>query len=645
MVSPVHPLKRESRSADEPATGEAADAAALNRALAEADTIALGMAVIHATGDLELLERLEALGRLPRRSIPPDLDNRIRLRAAELVTACAGISHPKIDLPVLERMVRLASGYDPVDVHVPMLIEQAGLLCSTEQDGQPTQVKSYDSKPVVVVGAGASGIAAGVALRRAGIPFVIIEKGAAVGGTWHENIYPGCGVDTPSFFYCYSFTKPRWSRYFAKRAEIAAYFEQCVDAFDLGRNIILNTNVERAAYDEGSGHWRVAICGPGGRSEVLEASSVIVAVGQLNRPAVPSFSGMSAFEGPVVHTARWPAGLDLAGKHVVMIGTGASGMQVGPAIAPIVETLTIVQRSPHWVLPNKQYHREISAGERALLDQLPFYANWLRALMIWSHGDAVYPALEHDPTWPEPGRSLNAVSDRYRLAMTRYLQEQLSGRPDLIEKATPPYPPYGKRVLLDNHWFQTLRRENVNLVAQKVQCFAKDGVITDDGVLRQADAVILATGFEASHMLSSLDLRGRNGIRLRDQWGNDDPRAHLGITVPNFPNLFVVYGPNTNLGYGGSAIFHSEAQVAYAVKCIRAMLERKWKSLECRQEVHDAYNDQVDARHAEMVWARSKASNWYKNKAGRVSQNSPWRMLDYWHLVREPNFDDFLIEE
>jgi 4-hydroxyacetophenone monooxygenase len=619
------------------------------QALEAADPFALALAVVQVTGDLELLSSLEEAAQSGAKACPDVLAAAAREHAkAVLRRVEAGETvRSVVDRPTLDRMVRSGTGYPSGDAHVPMLVEQAALDGAGWSAGTPPAKHDATRRrgPVAIIGAGGSGLLAGIALQRAGIPFVILEKNEAVGGTWHENTYPGCGVDTPSFFYSYSFDlNPPWSRYFARRDEIAAYFERSVDAHHLRDSIRFRTEVVSAAYDQEAAAWAITTRGADGRTDTLAAFALIIAVGQLNRPAIPSIPGLDTFAGPVVHTARWPHGLDLSGKRVAMIGTGASGMQVGPALAPAATSLTIYQRSPHWVLPNPVYHKEIDAAERYLLDRMPFYANWVRARMIWNYGDAVYPALQVDPAWPHPDRSLNELNDRHRRAMTRHLEAELAGRPDLIQKALPHYPPYGKRVLLDNHWFKTLRRENVELVAGRVRSVEPGGIVDADGAFRPADAIVLATGFEASRMLWSVEVRGRNGLRLREVWGEDNPRAYLGITVPRFPNLFLINGPNTNLAFGGSALFHSEAQVGYAVGCIRAMLERDWVSLDCRADVHDAYNAQVDAQHAIMVWARPGVSNWYKNKAGRVTQNSPWRMVDYWQMLRTPNFDDFIIE-
>lgn len=607
------------------------------------------MAIVHATGDLGLLARLEvgaAGGTLKR--VPDALVAELRATASSLGRGArpgAG-AEPAVDRATLARMVRLASGYDPDDDHVDMLIEQAALPFKDEP-GRPAPLPADRAGrfKVVVVGAGASGLLAGIELDRAGIPFVVVEKNEAVGGTWHENAYPGCGVDTPSFFYSYSFAQDRgWSRYFAKRDEIARYFEALTDAHGLRSRIRFGTEVVSARYDEARAVWRLAVRGPDGRAEMLEANAVVTAVGQLNRPAIPAFEGRERFRGPVVHTARWPASVDLRGRRVVMVGTGASGMQVGPAIAPGVAKLTVLQRSPHWILPNPLYNREIGREHRELLDHVPFYAGWLRLLMIWSYGDAVFPALTAEPGWATPETSLNAVSERYRRSMIRHVERELAGRPDLVGKSIPAYPPYGKRVLLDNGWFEMLRRGNVELAAAGVAEIREDGVAATDGSFHPADAIVLATGFQASRMLWPMEIEGRGGVRLRDLWGDDDPRAHLGITVPGFPNLFVLYGPNTNLGYGGSAIFHSECQTRYVVKCLRAVVENGWRSLECRQDVHDDYNRAVDDRHARMVWAHPGVTNWYKNARGRVTTNSPWRLLDYWKLTAAPRFDDFRID-
>ncbi|OZI17391.1 hypothetical protein CAL18_14765 [Bordetella genomosp. 7] len=614
-----------------------------------ADLLPLAAALIQATDDRDLLQRLlaaKAAGPV-KAGLPPALQREVRAKAYECLCAETDArASAQPGMQMMQDLVRLVTDVpaSEVEQYAPMMLDQAGFTKERPYGKQPG-ARNGPAMRVAVIGAGMSGICAAIELKRADLECDVFDRNASVGGTWHENQYPGCGVDTPSMFYAYSF-EPRfpWNHHFAKRDQIAAYFEHCVDKYGVRQNIHLQTDVRAAVYDEAAQRWQVTIRDAEGNSRVQAYDGVISAVGQLNIPSIPRIPGLDTFHGKVLHTAQWDPQLDLAGKRVGLIGTGASAMQVGPAIVDQVEHLTVFQREPHWVLPNSVYHRSFGEADHWLFERLPYYAHWLRAQLIWSYGDAVYPSLKIDPSWQGDGGSINAISESYRRNMVRHLKHELAGRPDLIEKALPDYPPYAKRVLLDNNWYKTLRRDHVDLVVSPISEVRADGIVSADGQHHPLDVIVLATGFQASRMLSTIDITGRQGIRLRDAWDGDNPRAYLGITVPRFPNLFLLYGPNTNLGYGGSAIFNAECQTRYAVQCLVSMREQGWGAIECRQDVHDAYNETVDAMHQGMVWSRQDVDNWYRNSQGRVTTNSPWRLLDYWTLTHKPNHADYNVE-
>ncbi len=624
------------------------DRAALRAALEAADIVPLALALVHLGGDASLLDRVRPHVEGPwdfSQHVPPDLAAEIRARLAHELSQAPSPAHPMPDEATLVKMMSTAVGETVSGEYVPMMLEELSL------DGRDRRQAAWRAKPaapvldafrVAVIGAGMSGLAAAIRLREAGIPFTVLEKNDALGGTWYENRYPGCGVDSPNHFYSYSFEpNHEWSEFFSKRDELWSYFERCADRHDLRRDIRLRTEVLGAQWDEAAARWRLRLRNADGAEETLAASALISAVGQLNRPFVPQLPGIGDFAGPAFHTARWDPDVALGGRRVAIIGTGASAMQAAPALADAVSRLTIFQRTPHWAVPNPNYHRRVSAQKKWVLEHVPFYARWYRFQLFWAFGDGIHPALQIEPGWHDPQRSLNAANERFRRAMTRHLRRELEGDEELIAKVTPSYPPYGKRMLIDNHWYRMLRRPNVSLVTDSIRRVTRDAIETADGARHRADAIVFATGFEAARMLAPMELRGRGGVPLRELWGDDDPRAYLGITVPGFPNFFVLYGPNTNLGHGGSIIFHTECQVRYVMLCLREMLERGWRSLECRGEVHDAYNARVDAAHRRMVWSHPGMGNWYRNASGRVTQNSPWRLVDYWRMTREPDFADY----
>ena len=628
-----------------------ADEAHLVNALEESDIAPLAMVLVQLTGDEDVLDDLAPFVRGPwdySVSLPDEEANEIRARLVEVMKDYAREGH---DLPPapsnaqLQKMMSVCVGEAVSDEYAPMMLEELAF-----HDTDPKGV-SWREKPsserlgdfhVVVIGAGMSGILTAIKLKQAGIPFTVIEKNDTCGGTWYENRYPGCGVDTPNHFYSYSFEPSHeWTHFYSKRDSLYFYLEGCADKYDIRRHIRFDTEVENTRFDEAENIWHVTARDKDGAKVQFTANAVVSAVGQLNRPSIPDIPGLDDFEGPVFHTARWETEHDLKGKRVAMIGTGASGMQTGPAIVDEVGHLTIFQRTPHWVIANPNYHRSVSPGKKWVLEHLPFYARWYRFQLFWGFSDGIHPALQVDPDWHMPALSLNDRNERFRVNMIRHMKKEIGDDPELLEKITPTYPPYGKRMLIDNHWFKMLTRKDVDLVTDPVERITPEGIATADGKSHPVDAIVLATGFQAARMLWPMEVAGRGGVTLRDIWGEDNPKAFLGITVPKFPNLFVLYGPNTNLGHGGSAMFHAECQVRYTMRCLRDLIEGGHTTMECRQDVHDAFNDRCDAAHEKMVWAHRGMDNWYKNSQGRVFANSPWRLVDYWSMTKSPDPEDY----
>jgi 4-hydroxyacetophenone monooxygenase len=541
-------------------------------------------------------------------------------------------------------MMGFMVGEDVPDDYVPMMLEELAL------DGRDARDVSWDAVPedarrafrVLVIGAGMSGLLAAIRLEEAGIPYVVIEKNAGVGGTWLENSYPGCRVDVANHFYCYSFEPNHdWSEYFSQRDELRDYFERCATRHRVRDKIRFETEVVSARFDEASARWNVRVRARNGLEETLRANAVVSAVGQLNRPKIPALPGLASFSGPAFHSAQWDHGVRLAGKRVAVIGTGASALQLVPEVAKEAAHLSVFQRSPAWMLPNANYHRRVSEGKKWLLKHLPYYARWYRFLLFWPGSDGLLPSLVVDPNWPHPERSVNAANDAMRQAFTDYMKSQVGDDPELLEKVVPRYPPFVKRMLQDNgSWLSTLRQPHVDLVTEPIERITRDAILCRDGSRHPVDVIIFATGFHANKFLWPMEIVGRGGVHLRELWG-DDPKAYLGITVPGFPNLFCLYGPGTNLAHAGSIIFHSECQVRYIVGCLRALLERGLAALDCKPEVNDAYNQRLEEALSRLVLSHGATGSWYKNSAGRVTTTSPWRLLDYWRWTQTPDLSDY----
>jgi 4-hydroxyacetophenone monooxygenase len=282
---------------------------------------------------------------------------------------------------------------------------------------------------------------------------------------------------------------------------------------------------------------------------------------------------------------------------------------------------------------NPLYFETVSEEKKWVLNHIPFYTKWFRFQLFWSSSDTFHHNLKLDPNWPDKKHTLNAANAEVRKQLEAHIANELGHDPELIRKATPDYPPYGKRMLRDNHWYRMLTRPNVELVDDQIDHIASDGVVTQDGKLHSCEVLVLATGFETRRMLWPMQIEGRGGATILDRWGDEDPRAHLGITVPEFPNFFLIYGPNTNLSHGGSAVFHSECQIRYIMQGLRELIETGAGALEVRPEPFWDYQEKVDAAHREMVWSHPGVTSWYKNGAGRVHAASPWRLVDYRNMT------------
>ena len=370
-------------------------------------------------------------------------------------------------------------------------------------------------------------------------------------------------------------------------------------------------------------------------------NAVISGVGQLNRPKLPDIPGPEQFAGPAFHTAQWDHTVDLRGKRVAIIGTGASGIQVIPTIAPEIGELLVFQRTPNWFMPAPEYHAPLPDGLRWLFEHIPHYCQWYRVVIFWYTAEGGYQAAKVDPEWLAQGRVSSPLNEALRELLTNYLTDQFAGFPELLDAVTPTYPPLAKRPLVDNgSWAGALTRDNVSLITDKITEITPAGVTTSDGVEHTVDVIVYATGFDASHFLTPMRVEGRGGVDLHEQW-NGDPRAYLGITLPGFPNFFCLYGPNTNIVANGSIIFFSEAGVHYILGCLRMVLARGARALDCRADVHDAYNQRIDQGNGLMVWGAAQVNSWYKNERGRVTQCWPFSLLEYWQLTREPVPDHY----
>ncbi len=624
-------------------------AANLAEAVAIANVPTLLMVLVQLTGELHWLEapflptRARGMNDNDSGGFSDALQETVRSAALAAILDWRGGRPPAIAEPgpeLRQRMLSVAVG-EKIPADYDGIIAAELPLASNEQF---ERLPVPDGFEVLIIGAGVSGLCAAIHCQRAGIPYTILEKSSELGGIWRDNRYPGAGVDTPNHLYSYSFAPYDWSMFFALRDELKTYLEHVATHYDLHQQISFGTTVETADYDNQAQCWVVTMTNPDGTRTTKRANVLISAVGIFNPIKFPTIEGLETFAGPCFHTAEWPQDIDLTGKRVAIIGNGASAMQIGPEIQHQVASLTIFQRSPHWVAPNPQFRKAIPAALRVLLTEVPLYRAWYRLRLGWTYGDQVFDALHKDPNWAHPERSLNKANDSHRGYFTHYITTELGDRSDLLDKVVPTYPPFGKRMLMDNGWYRMLRNPRVELVSETITSIQPGSITTQDGHDHPADVLVIATGFDVLRFLTAFEARGRDGRSLREIWRDDDARAYLGLAIPGFPNFFCLYGPNLQAGHGGSLMFMIEMQMRYIMDVMKQMLTTDLGAVAIREDVHDAYNEAVDRAHADMVWTHPGMETYYRNSRGRIVVNSPYRNATFFEMSRAADLAEFEVE-
>ncbi|NMI00962.1 NAD(P)/FAD-dependent oxidoreductase [Pseudonocardia sp. K10HN5] len=450
--------------------------------------------------------------------------------------------------------------------------------------------------------------------------FVILEKSDGVGGTWRDNTYPGASCDIRSHLYWFSFdAQPDRSRVYAFQPEIQANIERLVDRLDLRKHIELGTEVTGARWDDAAGRWTIETAG----GERIRARSLITAWGQLNRPTFRDIPGRADFRGDYWHSARWNHDVDLTGKRVACIGSGASAVQFIPEIAPIVSELTVFQRHANYVVPRMD--RPYEPGERQeFLDQ-PDKLQESRDAIYWEHEG-----------WMGAMKQGTPVAAEFTAQARAHLEETVKD-PELREKLWPDYPIGCKRIIIADTFYPAMIRDNVHLVTDKIEGVEPTGVRTSDGTLREVDVIIYATGFETLSFNASLDITGRNGLALRDAW-REGPQAYLGMSVSGFPNFYMLYGPNTNLGHN-SIIAMLECQYGYVLQGLQAGDEQN-AALDLRADVQQRFNAELQAELADSSFAGS-CNSWYKTAGGKITNNWMGSVEDYKKATARLHVDDY----
>ena len=559
------------------------------------------------------------------------------------VVAAVGARPPAgvLDDPTLfRRLLPVALGSEVDDEFVPLLLEQGGFQLS--QPILPRTAPIPDTTSVAIIGAGLAGIITALAAADAGVGYQIFDRNDEVGGTWLTTTYPGIGVDTPSAYYSLSReVNPEWTSYYPQGAEYQHYLVAMADKYGLRAHTRFGTEVEALWWDEERAQWQIHSVDRDGNRDISHARVVITAAGYLNRPRWPDLPGREAFAGNSIHSALWDTSLALAGKRVAVIGAGCTAVQIVDACVDEVEHLTVFQRQPHWVAPRKRLTDDVPEFRRYLGRHLPYYANWTRLRSYWGTADNNYPVILQDSEWAKTHLSISPANDVLLQMCQEYINRTFGAGSELAKKVTPDFAPYGKRIIRDpGGYYAALTRDHVDVEAGEPAAVNAKGIVTQEGKQIDLDVIIYATGYHLD-FLSTIDIRGRDGRKLVDEWG-DSPTAYRGGTVPGFPNLFINSAPNYSPGHGAGANFSMEVMAHYIIECLQLMALRGASTMEVTGQAHDEYVAGIDEAMSKTVWCHTpNAHTYYRSGSGRVVVATPYRLVDLWHQHREPVEEHF----
>jgi 4-hydroxyacetophenone monooxygenase len=623
----------------------AASDAVIEEAIEYADPMVLRGLIYQLTGDSQIaatkIEMTTGIGFAGGLAPVPEDDALIRRKAAEFLTSYRDDGAGKIDAGPMDRLVTsmpLTMGKEIEPEAFDLWLEELALnpwARGLEWSREPSQGLAEFS--VTIIGSGMGGLNAAIQLKRAGISFSVIEKNDGVGGTWYENRYPGARVDTPSRQYTHLFGVDYSYPYsFCPWTENQKYFNWVADTFDVRGDITFKTEVRSLVWDEAASMWDITVDGPDG-VRTLRSNAVITAVGFLNRPGDPDIPGVSRFEGPSWHTARWPSDFDLAGKRLAVIGTGCTGYQMVPELALEAEHVTVFQRTPQWLFPSPGYRSPVPTQVTWLDRNLPYHTNFMRLRIAGGFAAGFGPIAEIDPHFHDE-HAVSEVNKSAREGCIAFLEEKL-GDKDLVEMMTPAHPVLAARpVIVDSEYsiLDAIQRDNVTLVTDGIRGVTETGVETENGEAYDVDAIIYATGFKATEYLFPMSITGRGGKTVEELWSQTGAQGYVGAMIPGCPNLWTLYGPNSNGGLLVPAF--QEMETHYALKCIERLILDGKSSIDVKDEPYQQYNEMIDERNQRMAWSDPRAQNYYWTKFGRSATQNPLTPLEMWSLLREPNF-------
>jgi 4-hydroxyacetophenone monooxygenase len=619
----------------------------IRRAVDQANLNALRLALYQVTGDPELaavkvIQKAIRGGALLQEAVADEDAPRLKQKIVDyLLNPPADVPPPPSEGETIE-LIKLFNSQEKSENFIRFAVEELALEDyprDVQWTNRPAQ-DVLDNFKVLIIGGGISGIGAAIQLKKLGLNYRVVERQSDIGGTWQLNNYPEARVDTSSYLYQFKFEKNYpWSEFFAARDETKRYLAHVVERHGILPDFTFGTEVVESVWDEKTAAWQVTLQHKDGAKEQITANAIISGSGLFATPNIPDIPGIETFQGAMFHTAQWDHSYDYAGKKVALIGTGSSGTQMMPAIARAAEQLTVYQRTASWIMTLEGYRAPVSREARWLFDHMPYYWNWY-CYASFDTAMHLQDMQTYDHEYRNRTGGINARNDKVKAALTDFLKDKLGEGSDLYRKCLPTYPPLARRLVVDNGFYDALLQDNVDLVTEGIVEITPTGIRTADGEEREFDLIALAGGFQTSRYLHPVHYVGRGGMTLDKAWAKDGGRSYVGLTMPDFPNLFMFYGPNGQPRSGG---FYSWAEVwsRYAAGMIVHMLENGYRSADVKHDVFDAYNEELDTAMKEVLWEVEGAGGYYNNEFGRCGVNLPFLTEDYHAMVAKPNPDDY----